>query len=208
MTERRYAGRTADERSTERRERLHAAAIELFSQDGYAPTTISRLCALSNVSTRHFYEQYPGKEDLLIDLYTRLTTESLINVGESLASTQGAPALERIPAAIRAYLANPLQDPRVANVAFVAVVGVSPRVEELRLSFRAGIVETFERETADAVESGELPRQDYRFVALAVIGAANVVVHDWSLRHDGDPERVMDQLCDLAVTIALGRQTA
>ena len=69
-------------------------------------------------------------------------------------------------------------------------------------TFRNGIVATVERESAAAVTRGELGAKDFRFRALAFLGAVNVLVHDWSIHPDHvDADRLRDQLCDLAVEL-------
>jgi hypothetical protein len=95
-----------------------------------------------------------------------------------------------------------LDDPRLARLAFVEIVGVSHRVEEVRLRFREGIVSLIEQEAAAAITRGELKPKDFRFRALAFLGAVNVLVHDWSVHPDHvDAERLSDQLCDLAAEL-------
>src|SRR5919198_3030469 len=63
--ERRYRGRLPGERRAERRRRLLDAGLELFGTVGYRGTSIERLCAQAGVTTRHFYQEFPGREALL-----------------------------------------------------------------------------------------------------------------------------------------------
>jgi AcrR family transcriptional regulator len=70
-----YGKKNADERVLERRERLLDAALELFSKQGYANTTIEALCAESKVTTRHFYQLFDGREALLLALYNQMIEE-------------------------------------------------------------------------------------------------------------------------------------
>src|ERR687894_2513842 len=66
---RRYGGRAAEERRAERRRRLLDAATELFGTRGYAATTIEALYTEARLAPRHFYEQFPGREQLLRAVY-------------------------------------------------------------------------------------------------------------------------------------------
>ena len=199
---RRYGGQTADERDRDRLVRLRAAAIQLYGTEGYPSVTVERLCAEAQVSTRHYYQVFANKEDGLLDVYSHVTAASIASVGAALEATDGQDLTTRLRSAVRAYLDPILDDARTARLAFVEVVGVSHRVEDLRLQFRDGIVATIEREAAAAVERGDVTAKDFRFRALAFIGAVNVLVHDWSIHPDHvDADRLSDQLCDLAVEL-------
>lgn len=199
---RRYGGQSADERDRERLTRLRAAAMELFGTEGYAAVSVERLCSEAKVSTRHYYQVFSNKEDALLDIYSEITSTAVADVGQALESTAGQDITTRLRSAVHAYLGPMLDDPRKARIAFVEVVGVSHRVEEVRLGFRHGIVALVEQEASAAVERGELTANDFRFRALAFLGAVNVLVHDWSIHPDHvDAGRLSKQLCDLAVEL-------
>lgn len=204
-TARLYAGQSAEQRDRGRLEKLHEAALELFGTDGYASVSVERVCTAARVSTRHYYQQFASKEDLLIDLYQAITTEAFSAAGESLQATDDEHIAARLTAAIGAYLKPILADPRAAKVAFVEIVGVSPRVEETRLKFRDGIIALIEAEAGKAVERGEISPRDFHFLGLSFLGAVNVVVHDWSLHPQraghGSAVDLERQLCDLAVEL-------
>lgn len=197
-----YAGRSADERDAVRRARLLEAARELIGTDGYLATTIERICSTANVSTRHFYLQYPSKEAVFIDLYDSMTNQSFQNVLTSWAATEGTPMAERVPAAYLAYLKPMFEDLLAARIAFVEVMGVSPQMEQKRLEYRESLIQFVEAQGAAAVERGEISDRDFRFVSLALIGAANVIVHDWASHEDRPPaEELERKLSALAVTL-------
>ena len=211
MTEaRRYGGQSAAARDAGRRTRLREAALELYGSQGYASVSIDRLCSAAKVSTRHFYQLHSSKEDMLLDLYASLTTASLEDVVASLRRNDGETIAVRLREAVGAYLRPLLADPRKARIAFVEIVGVSPRVEERRLQFRNGIIALVESETTAAIDRGEFVRgDDVRFRALAMVGAANVIVHDWSIhRNRRDASALETLFCDLAVELVVGHATA
>ena len=199
-----YGGRTREERDADRRERMRASALALFGDEGYAAVPIERLCSHAKVSTRHFYQLYESKEDVLLDVYDRISGAAVAAVAESIEATAGAPIADRLRAGVRAYLAPILAEPLLARIAFVEIVGVSPRVEEKRLALRASVVALLEEEGRRAVERGEIDDRDFRFVGLAFSGAVNTVVLDWALSPDhAAAEALGQQLGDLLVTLAL-----
>lgn len=200
-----YAGRSFDERDADRRERLLSAALELFGTEGYGRVPVERLCSTAKVSTRHFYQRYQQKEDVLLDLYATLAGSSYAAVVTALEVHRDAPVEARLSAGLRAYLGPLFADPSAARVAFVEAIGVSPRMELQRLELRNAIVEVLEREAALAVARGEVPARDYRFLALCLFGAVTVVVHDWSLHPDpaSTAAGMEDQLIDVARSLLL-----
>lgn len=197
---RHYAGQSAGERAAERRARLLAATQELIGTAGYPPTTVEQICSTAGVSTRHFYQQYTGKEAAFVDLYDHLTNRSFHYALTSLQETAGQPLRRRAPAALLAYLRPMLDDLRFARIAFVEVMGVSQRVEEKRLEYREALIALIETEGRAAVAAGEIAGRDFRFAALALVGAANAIVYDWTARAGRQSvERFEEQLTALAV---------
>jgi AcrR family transcriptional regulator len=197
-----YAGQTPDERDAQRRSRLLDAAREIIGTQGYAATTIPGVCTAAKVSTRHFYRLYSSREDLFVDLYDQVTGASYVRVIASLEQTAGKRLRQRIPAALLAYLAPMLEDPRVARIAFVEIMGASPRIEKLRLDYRETLIGLVTTEASAAVVRGEVKDRDWRFASLALVGAATAIVYDWMLRSERQPvEQLERQLTDLALAL-------
>jgi len=197
-----YGGESADERALRRRRQLLGACMELFGTVGYRATKVERICTLAKVSTRHFYEQYPGKEAAFVDLYDQLIRKSYQQVALSLAETESQPMDQRITAAFAAYLRPLFADMRAARVAFVEIVGLSPMIEQRRQEYRETLIAVIESETRAAVQRGEIADRDFRFAILSLVGAATVNVHDWATRKDPrSAEDIQAQLLALAVTL-------
>jgi AcrR family transcriptional regulator len=199
---RRYSGRSVDEWKAARRERLLAAAVELFGTDGYTTTSVERLCTQAKVSTRHFYHEFQNKEAVLLAVHRQAIEVAVRSTGEALALTADAPVRDRLNAAVDALLRPMMADLRLARISFVEVVGASPAVEEQRIAFRELAITSIAQVGASAVDRGEIPRRDFRFVGLAFIGAVNTVVYDWMLARPRPPaDQVRTALKDLAVAL-------
>jgi len=195
-----YGGETAEEREQRRRRQLLAACQELFGTRGYAATKVERICSLAQVSTRHFYQQYPSKEAAFIDLYDFLIRQSYQQVELSLAQTAGLPFGQRLTEGFAAYLRPLFTDMRAARVAFVEVIGLSPAIEKRRLEYRETLIAVIESTAREAVEQGEIADRDFRFAVLSLIGSTTVNVHDWVTRADTrTPQEIQDQLFRLAI---------
>lgn len=195
-----YGGESPAERTERRRRQLLAACMELFGTIGYRATKVERICALAKVSTRHFYEQYPGKEAAFVDLYDQLIRKSYQQVALSLAETEGSAMDTRITDAFAAYLRPLFTDMRAARVAFVEIVGLSPVIEQRRMEYRETLITVIESTVRPAVERGEIADRDFRFAILSLVGSATVNVHDWVTRKDPrSADEVQQQLVDLAI---------
>jgi AcrR family transcriptional regulator len=199
---RRYSGRSVDEWKAARRERLLAAAVELFGTDGYTTTSVERLCTQAKVSTRHFYHEFQNKEAVLLAVHRQALEVAVQSTGEALALTADAPVRDRLNAAVDALLRPVMADHRLARISFVEVVGASPAVEEQRIAFRELLTTSIAQVGASAVARGEIPKRDFRFLGLAFIGAINTVVYDWMLARPRPPaDQVHTALKDLAVAL-------
>ncbi|MFI0486324.1 TetR/AcrR family transcriptional regulator [Actinomadura sp. 9N215] len=182
-----YGGRSAEERRAERRERLLAAGLELFGTRGYAATSIERLCATASVSTRNFYEEFSGREELLTALHRTINERASQALATGFADAAGADLATRVERAVRAFVTVTASDPRWARIAFVEVIGVSAGLERHRLSWRGQWEDALLAMTRDAVRRGEAVDRDYRLTMIAIIGAINNLVHHWSARDQDIP---------------------
>ncbi|WP_194832062.1 TetR/AcrR family transcriptional regulator [Nocardia sp. XZ_19_369] len=173
-----YGGLSREQRVAQRQTRLIDAALELFGTQGYAATSIERLCAEANVSTRSFYEDMGSREALLIALVNRITSHAVERALEALAETVGEPLSTRVVQGFGAYLAVTCQDHRSARVCYVEVVGVSAAVEEWRREQRRLLSALIISEAERAVERGETKPRRFDLFALAVIGAVNSLAQE------------------------------
>jgi AcrR family transcriptional regulator len=187
-----YGGRTATQRRAERRQRLLTAALELFGTEGYPASSIERLCARANVSTRNFYEEFASREALLIALHDPVIA--------AVTELPDEPTSVRIDRAVDAYIGTTSSDPRWTRIAYVEVIGVSAAVERHRLAWRARLGQLLEAEAALAVQRGEATKRDYGLTVMAFIGAVNELVYHWSIHGRQVPlETIRAELTRLAL---------
>jgi AcrR family transcriptional regulator len=192
----RYGGKTAEERQAERRRRFLDAALQLFGDTpGYRSTTVAALSEAAGLSTRQFYEEFRTLEDVLAALHLQVNAWAEEAVVAAVAGAGPLPLAERAAAIFRAYAANVTGDPRRVRITFVEIIGVSPRLEEQRLSRRSRWVDLVCAEAAAAVARGEAAPRDYRIAATAFIGSVNGLLHDWNAGWvDATLDEVVDEL--------------
>lgn len=175
-----WRGLTPVERREQRRARLLAAALEQFGTLGWAGTSLTGLCAAAGVSPRHFYELWPGREELLTELYDGLVLETVAAV--RTAQEAAAPEVDaQVRSGITAVVRALGEDPRRARVVLLEVVGVSPGLGE----HRRRVIDAFADVVADGydrlVTSGQVRAQPFRPLALALVGAVNELLSAWLL---------------------------
>ena len=177
---RRYAGLTAAERRAERRARLLDAALQLFATTGYVQTTIEDLCSAASISTRTFYEEVGGREELLLLLHDGILRDA---EAAAVAALLGAPdddVRARTTAAMRAYVDAMTRDPRRARIAYVEAVGVSPALEAQRHAWMRHFARLITAEAQSLARRGLAPQRDHSLTAIAVVGAIDRLIVHWA----------------------------
>lgn len=195
-----YRGRSSEERRLERRERLLHAALQVFGTAGYANSSISDVCRAAGVTTRHFYEEFPSREALLIAAYDD-TIQRLFGAYTRALSAAPDDVTLRVRAGVAA-LAREMADPRRVRIMTVEVVGASPEVERHRLEVERGFQRALMREAARLAVVGLVPQRDYSLSAVAVVGAVSALVTHWATSDDPPPvERIADEVMRLTLGI-------
>jgi AcrR family transcriptional regulator len=171
------------------------AALELFGTDGYRATSIERLCAAASVSTRNFYEEFSGREALLIAVHDRIVTDAFEASAATYEASGELSEPERFKVAARAYLESACADPRKARIAYVEVLGVSPAVEEHRIMWRDRFAE-YTLKAAQKMVAEELAvDRDYSLTAIAICGAFNELAYEWAVRGRQVPlDAIVDEI--------------
>lgn len=153
-TERSYGGVPLARRREDRRARLMAAGVDLFTSTGYQQTKITELCAAAGMSTRGFYQEFETKEALLLELYVRTNQLAHDHVSQTLTTLETTDPAARIDVLIDVYLAAVTSDPRLARLNYVEAVGVSPAVEALHVEWVGRWSSLIEREADRMAEAG------------------------------------------------------
>ncbi len=190
-----YGGQSKLEREHARRERLLVAGLELFGTEGYASAPIERLCGLSGVTARHFYELFPTREALLKAVYDEVVTAVHASVVEALSKGPDDP-MDRIAHTLDAFVHAYLDDPRRARIAFLEVIGVSAELERHRRSVIHAFAFVIRAQAEALAEDGRVESGDMTLPAIALTGAVNELLVEWMTR---GARRPMRELIDVLV---------
>lgn len=196
---RRYGDKTAEERRAARRARLMAAALEAFGTEGYAATSIEQLCGAAAISTRTFYEEFQGREALLIALHDDVNARALTAVATAIADVDPDDLDARARAGVRAYFDVLTSDRRWARIAVVESVGVSAEAEAHRRAAIDGFGALLGAELARLADAGQLPQRDYELTVAALVGAINGLVNTWAVTADWDAR--VDEVVETAARL-------
>lgn len=167
---RRYNGRTTEELKAERRQRLLDAGLELFSGRGYANTPIELICSTAKVTTRHFYQQFEGREALLKALLLQILDEAAQRLISNLGN-ESEPLMERMTQAVRSGSDYLLEDPRRARIVCIEAIGVSSGMEALRRQIIHNIAMLVQQYCDRMAAEQLIPQRDYRLPSIALVGA-------------------------------------
>ncbi|MFJ4651019.1 TetR/AcrR family transcriptional regulator [Nocardia sp. NPDC088792] len=189
-----YRGLTREERLTDRLDRMLEAGLQLFGTRGYGAVSISDVCQVAQVSRSAFYNQIGTLESLLMKVVSAIDERAFEHAGAVLAASPDESFGVRAERALRAYMSVTCADTRTARVCYVEIVGVSDAVEEWRGHRRELFVSVLAGEACRGIARGELPDRDYRYTALAAVGAVNSLAHEWLVTHDSDAAVELDRI--------------
>jgi AcrR family transcriptional regulator len=177
-----YAGVTAAERRSARRERLLGAVLDLVGETGVESLSVGAVCERASVSKRHFYESVAGLDELAGEALT----EVLVGVAHRIAGADAGPTGDDrdemlLETAVRAIL-DAFDDPRVARL-YLQAPG-NPGLRAARDQAVAGFV----TQLLTLITGNTEHAPTARLMAHVVVGGVTDVVTLW-LRGDLELDR-------------------
>lgn len=154
------------------REALLAAAVALLSEQGYAGCSVAAVAARAGVSTGSVYRYFPGKAELVVEVFRGLVTREVQAVKD--AAEGPGDLIERVVAIVETFASRALKSPRLAYALLAEPVDAP--VEAERLVFRRVFQEAFALHVIEAVKAKVLPPQDADVTAAALVGAVAEVL--------------------------------
>ncbi|TFV52641.1 TetR/AcrR family transcriptional regulator [Blastococcus sp. TF02A_35] len=167
MVQRLYAGMSAEERSTRRFEQFLEGGLEVFSERGWAASTVQDVCRAAGLSPRYFYELFGSREDLFRAICERIGEDIRRTVRAAVDAEDRGPQA-RARAVLGALAQYFTADPRTARVALME----SLATEEFRQQ-RHDLLGSFSALTARLMRplsAGEPDERRLRLSAAALTG--------------------------------------
>lgn len=195
-----YRGASHAARARERRQKLLAAALEVVGTEGFKAATVRKVCAQAGLTERYYYEAFGNAQGMLRKLYEQ-QNEALASTIFTAMNTVPKTPTAMAEAALTALFQAIKNDPRMARVIFVEIVGVN---EELDNAYRQGqqryedLLITMSRPLYPQENIIDL---DESLVAGALVGAITQVARDWVMANF---DRSIPSLVTNMIAVAVG----
>lgn len=113
-----YSGVPAEERTRLRRERLVAAATEVFGRVGYAQATMRNICVEARLAERYFYESFDSTKAIFETVCRAQIDQMILRIGEAMAQS---PVMDKdfVESGMRAFLQFVHEDPRRVQIVLI-----------------------------------------------------------------------------------------
>jgi AcrR family transcriptional regulator len=148
-------------------ERIVGAAHELIARGGYREAQVAAVAARAGVATGTVYRHFPSKAELFAEVFRRASQREVD--ATRAASAAASPAAARLTAVVDTFARRALRGRRLAWA--LLAEPVDPAVEAERLAFRRAYAAVFADILGDGVAAGELPAQNVKLTAAALVGA-------------------------------------
>ena len=115
---RRYGGKSAEQRRSERRDALVTAALEIWQESGWAAVTMRGVCARAGLTDRYFYESFSDRDALLARIWDQMRDETLRMLLDAITPYADQGPLDQLHAALAAVVHHIGDEPQRAQIVF------------------------------------------------------------------------------------------
>ncbi len=159
------------EKTSEKRQRILAAALKVFAQRGFYNAKVSEVAREAQVADGTIYLYFKNKDDLLISLFEDRMDFLIHRLHEVLAQVDGPP-LTRVQAVIRAHLQIAERWPDLAEFITVELRQSSKFVKEYENPKFSEYLKILRDLIAEGQKDGSIRSDlDSRLVARSIFGA-------------------------------------
>ena len=178
------------------KERILAAALDLFSQNGYAGTNIRELTASLGLVKSSMYKHFESKEEI----WNSLLDEMIAYYGARFGSPEHLPpvpeSLEGLVDMTMGMVNFTVRDERIIMTRKVLTLEQFRDVRARELAtkhFLTGLTDMFTRIFTGMMEKGLLRREDPRMLAFAYTAPISALIHLCD-REPGKTEDALKQI--------------
>lgn len=172
------------------RDRLFRALALVAAEKGYAATTVAHILQRARISRRTFYSLFSAKEDCFLAAYR----EAMDDAVEAVRATcdQDGDAAERIRCAARVLAERCRDEPAIANLCVVEVLGAGPAGHAARAESMDRFVELLEPQLRALGHDGS----SIGIQTRALVGVLTETIYDRLSRNDvaGLPDLVDEMI--------------
>jgi AcrR family transcriptional regulator len=190
------------------RARMFDAITRAVAEKGYAATTVADITARSRVSRRTFYEHFSDKEDCFLGAYQSASEATLSAVA---AATREHPAGDwrgRLTTALVTYIGILAEDPELAQVTLIDVLGAGPRALAVREQILEQYTDFYRRLAVRASRAGSLAPVSDVFLRGIVGAIAEIIQHELLAKRVGELPDLVPTLVALTLTVLGDRESS
>ncbi|MEZ4386562.1 MAG: TetR/AcrR family transcriptional regulator [Candidatus Krumholzibacteriia bacterium] len=174
-------------RRAQEREAVLRAAARLFAEHGYSETGMTQIADAVSFSVGKLYNLFENKEDLFVSLVDERMRQ-LVEVSAS-ACDPNAPAMVRLRQRVRAALIYFSEDPHFSKIFLNEYPSTADGLLLRAAQHHVQIVQTC---LQDAMDAGEIPREDAGVLASLICAHVNGLIDQAVVRDQRlDPDWVM-----------------
>jgi AcrR family transcriptional regulator len=151
----------------EREQAILAAATSIAAEAGMGAVQIAAVASRAHIAAGTVYRYFPSKTDLIAELIAVVAARELAAMRAAADAAPGP--LSALAASIATFAARALYARRLTWA--VSGEPVEAQVDALRLDFRQALAAELEARIQAAGAGGQLPEQDARIAAPAMVGA-------------------------------------
>ena len=177
--------------ASDTKERILAAALEMFSQNGYAGTNIRELSASLGLVKSGIYRHFESKEEIWNTLLDRM----IAYYGERFGSDEHLPpvpdSLEELAGMTMRMVNVTVHDEKIIMIRKVLTLEQFRDIRARELAtkhFLTGLTDMFARIFTGMMEKGLLRKDDPRLLAFAYTAPISALIH----LCDREPEKTED----------------
>jgi len=197
VSQRSYAGQSAEERRRTRRTRLLDAAMDAMCDNAWRAVTVDKLCASAGLNKRYFYENFTDLDAVAAAAVDAIAADVRTATLCALADSADRPVDEQARAAMGTLVHTLVDDPRRARVLLGGVTG-SPALQQHRETVMRGLTRVLVTH-ARAAHGVELEADPLAQVtpAFLVGGTADAILAFVDGRAKVSREQLVDSLTTL-----------
>jgi AcrR family transcriptional regulator len=154
-------------RLAQRQAAIVAAARALAAEAGMAAVQIAPVAKRAGIAAGTVYRYFPSKTELVAAVVAAVSERELAAMRRAGDAAPGP--LSALAAVVTTLAARALARRRLAWA--VIAEPVDPEIDEVRLAYRKALAGELQARLAAAIRAGQLPEQDVRVAAPALVGA-------------------------------------
>lgn len=196
-----YRGVSATDRAADRRRRLLAAALDVWSTAG-TKVTMTAICTSAGLIERYFYESFANLDEALVAVLDSIAAEIEERTQAAVAEAEaaGGDAGDRVRASVLAFLTLLQEDPRKGRVAIVEA-GAMPGLRHRRTALLRHFAHRSAEEAALTLGLRPPTGTEGEVGGLLFIGGMAELITAWL---DGAIEATPEEIVDAATRMYLG----